>query len=649
MLMSKIKPVLLVALLCGSVHSSYGQNALKEQEARLIAVLTSNAETQPKADACRELARIGTAEAVPALAALLADEKLSHMARYGLETIPGPAVDEALRAALGQLKGRLLIGVIGSLGVRHDEKAVPALTGLLKDPEAEVVQAAARALGMIGSPAAAKSLESLLSGASAANQLAFCEGLFRCAEALAAKGQPGRAIVIYDSLRKLPQAPHQVRTGAWRGAILLRQKDGLPLLLQALRSPEPGLATAALRIAMEMKAAGVSKALADELSKVPADRQIQLCNVLGKRGDAAALPALLGLAKAGDKVARVAAIRAAAEIGQAGAAAPLIELLKDPDGEIAQAAYTGLAGLPGSEVDEVITRMLESPDPALKRKMVELARERRMATALPLLQKIMEDKDEALRAAAIKSYGELSGAEGFLGLLEKLEKSSQAAEIVVMEKALVVMCGGATKPEACVQRLTEALSRAGPEAKPALLRILRVAGGAEALQAVRCAVADANQDVHAAAIRVLSEWKTGDAAPVLLELAKNSSAPADKMLSLRGYLGMASRKELSAQEKLAICRESVPLIQRTEEKQMLLGALGSAAEVESLSMIMPYLDDPGVKSEAVATVMAIAEKRPKQQHAALAKAALEQVVKVATDNPAVVKRAEELLQQLAAE
>ena len=32
-----------------------------------------------------------------------------------------------------------------------------------------------------------------------------------------------------------------------------------------------------------------------------------------------------------------------------------------------------------------------------------------------------------------------------------------------------------------------------------------------------------NKDVHTAAIRVLCEWKTGDAAPVLLELAKTSS------------------------------------------------------------------------------------------------------------------------------
>ena len=80
----------------------------KDREAKLIAVLKSDAPLKDKADACRELSLVGTKESVAPLAAMLGDEKLSHLARYGLEPIPDPAVDEALRGALGKLKGRLL-------------------------------------------------------------------------------------------------------------------------------------------------------------------------------------------------------------------------------------------------------------------------------------------------------------------------------------------------------------------------------------------------------------------------------------------------------------------------------------------------------------------------------------------------------------
>ena len=101
-----------------------------------------------------------------------------------------------------RLKGRPLVGVIGSLGVRRDAKAVDAMAKLLADSDADVAQSAARALGKIGTPEAAKALEAALAGAPAANQVDFCEGLFRCAEALSAEGQAAQSLAIYDRLRE---------------------------------------------------------------------------------------------------------------------------------------------------------------------------------------------------------------------------------------------------------------------------------------------------------------------------------------------------------------------------------------------------------------------------------------------------------------
>ena len=75
-----------------------------------------------------------------------------------LEPIPDPSVDDALRDALGKLKGRPLVGVIGSIGVRRDSKALDALGKLLKDSDGAVAHAAARAIGSLGTPAAAKAL-----------------------------------------------------------------------------------------------------------------------------------------------------------------------------------------------------------------------------------------------------------------------------------------------------------------------------------------------------------------------------------------------------------------------------------------------------------------------------------------------------------
>ncbi len=152
------------------------------------------------------------------------------MARYALEPIPDPAVDDALRDALGKLKGRPLVGVIGSIGVRRDVKAVDPLCKLLKDPDADVAQAAARALGSLGTAAAVEALEDALAGTAAANRPALLRRLFRCAEALGPTVEPTAALAIYDRLNQ-PQSPQQVRDGASRKARILRQEKGQTLNL----------------------------------------------------------------------------------------------------------------------------------------------------------------------------------------------------------------------------------------------------------------------------------------------------------------------------------------------------------------------------------------------------------------------------------
>ena len=92
--MRPIRCLLTAALLLAcAAHSPAAdpQPTTSEQVQKLVAVLKSNATQKEKADACRELARIGTKDAVAPLAALLPDEKLSHMARYALEPIPSSA------------------------------------------------------------------------------------------------------------------------------------------------------------------------------------------------------------------------------------------------------------------------------------------------------------------------------------------------------------------------------------------------------------------------------------------------------------------------------------------------------------------------------------------------------------------------------
>ena len=612
MLKSKIKYMLIIALLFACGIQLFGQTvvpATRQQVDKLIGVLKSDAQLKDKMDACRLLSIVGTKDAVAPLAELLGDEQLSHMARYGLEPIPDPAVDDALRKALGKLEGRPLIGVIGSIGVRRDVKAVEPLKEMLTghDLDSDVTSAIVRALGKIGNSEASEILMTALEHTDDENRLAICEGLFRCAENLANQDKREEAVAIYDKMREL-DSPHQVRAGALRGAILTRSRGGLRLLREHLRSDDYILFSAAVQTAQEMTNPRVTRALTAELNQLPADNQILVIQTLGKRADAAACPALFTLTKDGVKSVRIAAIKSLSEIGDASAVPVLAELLNEGDSEISQAAQESLASLPGDQADEVVIEMLKSGQADRRLAALDLISRRRMTSSVSAVLKATGDNDQKIRSSALRKVGELGGVTELPALLDLLVEYKSSQDIDAVERALSAICIKAENPESHASKLTNLLNRVEPMQKSALLRVLGVIGGSSALEAVRAEVNNSNETVRAAAIRSLCGWKTADAAPHLLALAKESSNPTQKISALRGYINLILDESLSTGEKIEMCGQANALIQRNEEKKLLLGVLGTVPSTEALSMSMTYMADSMVRNEAYFAILAICDK-----------------------------------------
>lgn len=198
-------------------------DARRDLEARLIAILQSDASRDAKDYVCRKLAIIGSAASVPALEPLLGEKDYSHMARVALERMPAPEAGQALRNAAAKVPSELKVGVFSSLGSRRDAAAVPILKDSLSDGDPAVVRAAALALGTIGSLDAASALKAAATSA-AGNNPAVVDGLLTCAEALLAGQQQTDALTIYRALAADNQT-RLVRLAATRGILACTSKQ----------------------------------------------------------------------------------------------------------------------------------------------------------------------------------------------------------------------------------------------------------------------------------------------------------------------------------------------------------------------------------------------------------------------------------------
>jgi len=197
--------------------------ANKPLEKRLVDALAGGLSRSAQDYVCRKLRVVGTSQSVGALAALLADEKTSHIARYALERIPDEKAAEAMRDALPKVSSKLKPGIIGSLGTRRDKKSIKAFSKLLGDSDIQVAKAAAQSLGLIGTSAAARQLTKFAKKASANMKMPVGDACLVCAEQLLADGEKAKAVALYKKLRGDGQ-PKRVEVAAMKGILTAATK-----------------------------------------------------------------------------------------------------------------------------------------------------------------------------------------------------------------------------------------------------------------------------------------------------------------------------------------------------------------------------------------------------------------------------------------
>jgi HEAT repeat protein len=588
-------------------------------EAELIVVLRSDAGEADKALVCKKLAIKGSAAAVGDLAKLLTNERLASWARIPLEAIPGPEADAALRTAAGSLSGRLLVGVINSIGVRRDAAATSLLEGRLADADAEVAAAAAAALGKIGTPAAAAILAKQLTAAEPRLDH-MAQAAIVCSERLLAAGQAGEAAKLSGAIRTA-KVSEQRQAEATRGLILARGKDGIPLLVETLRSPSRRMANIGLFTARELldgPAAGdVDVALVDEITRMAgggsADKAALLVKVLADRNADGGVPpglqaTVLRWAASAPQAVRLAALEAIGRIGDASAVDPLVSLAADP--AVADAARMALVALPGEAVNRVVIGRLSGADAKLQPILAQVIGARRIP-AVAQLQPLVASADPVVRGAAFEALGNVVDLANLGLLVDAVVKPRDAAEGEAAHKSLLTACVRMPDRDACAEKLAAAVAAASGDTKVKILDVVGEVGGTKALATVKAAAMSGDESLADAATRLLGKWMTADAAPVLLDLAAAPIGEKYQTRAIRGYIRIARQFALADAERAEMCTKALAAAKDAADRKSVLEILPRYPSPAMLAVAEQATKLPGLEAEAKAAADTIRAKLPK--------------------------------------
>ena len=604
-------------------------------ERQYITILKSKAPVYEKAAACRQLALVGTAKSVPVLAGLLDDEILSDYARLALEPIEDPSVDKALRLALDRLDGKLLAGVINSIGARGDAGAVDRLSELAADPKSPFAGEAVAALGRIATDGACESILRVLSHESAKLRTVAADACLAAAE-----NRTDDAVRLYDAVRQA-DVPGHLRASGTYGAIMARGERGTTLLVEQLRTYDPQKVEIALLAARRLPGSEVTHRLVDELKTSPPILQVLLIKVLVDRKDPIACESIKALAASDETAVSVESLTALGKIGDASAVPILIEAAGGGRAR-SSAARMSLRQLKGDGVDEAIIEAMKSAKGYVRVVLIEILADRRCEAAIPALLDEAASVDRMAAVASLKALTALARSDDVPALIELLVNARSTAVRTQAQNAVVA----AASPDKRTGDILKELKTADSvEVRSSLLRVLGRIGGDDAFAALRNALNDADEEIRDTAVRALAAWPDSEVLDTLSEISQNTANNTHRVLAFRGYVRLlAFDKEISAEEKVGMYKRAMSMARSAEEKKLVLAGLAGAGHRDALEIIFEYADEPQVQNEAVLAALkvaqAIADDRPGE-----AKKAATKIQRIAA-NPQVRKQAEDLIKKI---
>ena len=283
-------------------------------------------------------------------------------------------------------------------------------------------------------------------------------------------------------------------------------------------------------------------------------------------------------------------------------------------------------------------------------KLLEITGRRAMENALPMLLKYANSSDAKTRNAALGAIGTIGGDREAAALVKLVEEQQQMDDKRAdTERALLSV--SSRRGASCAPILLPLTRSDNPSLRVVGVRALAASGGPKALEAVKSATEDENEQVREEAVQTLAAWpntcpEDGQAADPLLALAKIARKPEHQILAVRGFLQLLlSDDKLKAEEKLRRVNEVLPLLQRPEDKKLAIAVIRQIPKSDALDLLSKYAEEPEVADDACSAIIEVAGA-PKSK---LDKEARQQALQVAANksgNDDLKQKAQSALQKL---
>lgn len=589
-----------------AVQSSYGNAALRADiERRLAGLITGGASDDGIRFICRELAQIGGEASVPALVSLLGHETHAEAAVDALERNLSDAASIALRDAMNTPNVRIKIGVINALGARKDAEAVSALASLVADPQLSAPSFLA--LGRIGGEQAAGVIEDAVKQGSTELRPAAVDAYLELAAGMLAAGDATGAVSIYAAMSDPLESEH-VRAAALHGLVKAQPDTASDRLLAAFGSGDRVLEAAAASLIRELPEDADLAPYAQKLAVVDAQAQLLLLPALADRR-AEIPGAIFDVLLKRDEAVQLAAIRAMPACASEEVVPLLVGAAATGKGDAKRAARECLTVLPGRKVNGELLKIARGADDAAAAEAVRSLGERAATDKSGAVIRLARRQADPVCTEAWRALRNIASGGDTGELAEMLASLENEEARAAAERAVAAAAARIAEPDDRANAVLATLVNTESEvAQASLLRVLGQIGTAEALDALRANLAEGSDAIRTVVVEALAGWPDSAPADDLLAVAASPKSDAERAKAFGGYVRlMRASKDKPDEARVAAFKAVAALARDDSEKKMVLAALGDLPTSGSYELIDAYAQEPALAAEAAMAGLNVAK------------------------------------------
>ncbi|UYQ91869.1 DUF1080 domain-containing protein [Chitinophaga horti] len=529
---------------------------------------------------------IANNESVPALQPYLNNERLCDPAARALAVINTPDAQKSLLNALASASGKRKIYLISALGDTRSKAAVNAITAHATSEDAALRKISLYALARIGDRQSAKLLEEQ------AAKSGYTFDVTNATSSYLLYLQQSGHTELATALSK-KQLPVHTRTVVLKLLSDLQADKRIALLTAAMTDKDAEYRTAALKYAALQPSDEAVAAWTKTYAKANAASKAGILSLLGASGSKQALPVIQAALK--DEKVKLAAIQAAGRTGDASLVPALLNTLKASDSATVQAVKQALLTIKSEQLTSQVAAYLPNANPLAQQALLDVLAARKANGQSAAVWAALKSNNEAVSKAAYQALPAVADASQLQQLFDLLPTTKTAAQTSQTQAAIVVALAGTSEADA-VARVAAEMKKA-PER---YLNMLAGIGGKQAMDMVLNAYRDGNEATRQAALKSLLSWKDASAARPLLATAKQHPA------ALQGVIDLVSRSGWTPDQKFLVLREAMEVAGTSAQKAKLLKEIEKCKTFPALMFAAKYIGDATVQQEAASAFAVIA-------------------------------------------